>query len=188
MDKGPDIRLDESRAYSTVHGDRNPGDPHYRVHSFQDGLPFGAEGVLVPDDGKRERWSEAIEREDGTTKIVWHDPLYTDAMRKTLDKKLKKLASTKRVVTKTVKAPTDEDADEQAPVFGPDEVNLTSWLRGEINYEPNEIFAAVKKRYGISLTRLREVVIELVDDQKLVPESEVSQKLIVLLDDVSAAA
>src|SRR6266567_5153995 len=147
-DSTPEIRLDKSRDFSTIHGERNPEDPHYHAHYVQDGLPFSADEILVPDDGRNASWTEALEREDGTTKIVRHHPLYNDRMRATVAKRMKKLASTKRVVARAAPRPDGEDEVEQRLEFGADEVNLISWLKGEINYTPNEVFAAVKKRYG----------------------------------------
>jgi hypothetical protein len=190
MNQGtPEIRLDTSRPFSTIHGERNPEDPHYHVHSFQDGLPFSADETLVPDDGRTGTWTEALEREDGTTRIVRHRALYTDKMRALVAKRLKKLSSTKRVVPKAAPA-LDDEGDEVAPQleFGADEVNLISWLKGEIKYTPNEVFAAVKNRHGIALTRLREVVAHLVDDEKLLPEAQVSPHLLALLDEAASAA
>lgn len=184
---GPEIRLDESRPFSTIHGERNPGDPHYHVHAFQDGLPFDAKGVLVPDDGKVESWTEALEREDGTTKIVRHQPLYTASMRATLEKRMKKLVSSKRVVARKPGVADPDGVDEHLE-FGADEVNLISWLKGEIEYTPNEVYAAVKKRYGTSYARLREVVAELVDDQKLVPDADVSPRLLALINEPATSA
>lgn len=43
------IRMDRSRDFGTVHGDRPAGDPHARVHFYQGGLPFDAAGVLLKD-------------------------------------------------------------------------------------------------------------------------------------------
>jgi len=183
MSKTPELRLDRSRDFSEAHGERSPQDPHYRVYYFQDKLPFGADELLVADDGKKDSWTESVEREDGTTKIVRHWPLYDDKMRAILDKKLKKLSSQKRVVTKPQRAEADDDGDDQQLMFGPDEVNLSAWLKGEIDYEPNEIFAAVKKRYSVQYSRLREVVIELVEDQNLVPQAEVSPRLLALTNE-----
>jgi hypothetical protein len=43
------VRLDRSRDYSTVHGDRLVGDPHYNVHFYQHGLPYGPDERLLFD-------------------------------------------------------------------------------------------------------------------------------------------
>jgi hypothetical protein len=43
------VMLNRAREYSTVHGDRPPGDLHANVHFYQEGLPFDAHGVLVAD-------------------------------------------------------------------------------------------------------------------------------------------
>lgn len=188
MSKAPDIRLDRSRNFQSVHGERSPSDPHYLVHYFQDGLPFGADELLIHDDGKKESWTEALEREDGTTKQVRHWPLYNDKMRMVLDKKVKKLTASKRVIARPNRPEVDDDGIEPHLEFSADEVNLQSWLRGELDYEPNEIFAAVRKRYGLACTTKRAVVEELVYDKKLMAPEEVSGKLMAMLDDPHSAA
>ena len=45
----PKIRIDKGRAYATVHGDRQPKDPHAAVHYTQDGLYYDAAGILILD-------------------------------------------------------------------------------------------------------------------------------------------
>lgn len=188
------LRLDKSRDFSTIHGERNPGDPHYYVHAMQDGLPFGADDFLVPDDGKLSSWTEAVEREDGTTKIIRHEPLYTAKMRASVEKKVKRLAAKRAGVRPVARAEVDEDdeadTDEADDTnFGPDEINLISWLRGDFDYQPNELFAAVRKRYGKNCTTKKEVVEELVFDmpRPLLPEAELHPSIKSLLDKPSTA-
>lgn len=194
MNEAPEIRMDESRAFSSIHGECNPGDPHYGVSYFQDSLPFGASKVLVPDDGKTDSWTEAVEREDGSTRIVRHYPLYTPLMRAKLEKRLKKLSATKRAIARPAPQVVLDGDGQEIPAenltFGPDEVNLISWLKGEIDYQPNEIFAACKKRFGMSFNTKRAVVEELVYDHKppLLPEAEVSPALIAMLDQPASVA
>lgn len=187
----PEIRLDDSRPFSTVHGERNPGDPHYYVHFMQGGLPFGADKTLVPDDGKDAPWREAIEREDGTTRQVIHMPLYTKDMRAKVERMVKKLAArmVQRPVNRAQVQNQDmEDDDEVAGpdemTFGPDEINLISWLRGEIDYPPNEIFAACKKRFNKVFSTKRAVIEDLVYDRNppLIQEAELSPALLAILD------
>lgn len=188
----PEIRLDRTRKFSTIHGERNPGDPHYHVHSMQGGLPFGADEKLVADDGKTEPWRETIEREDGTTKVIVHMPLYTNDMRAKVEKMTKKLAA--RLVQRPVARPQvqsqdPEDEDDDAPIgdameFGPDDVNIISWLRGEVEYPPNEIYTACKKRFNKVFTTKRAVIEDLVYDHKppLILESELAPALMAILD------
>lgn len=58
------VRVDRSRPFSTVHGERPPGDPHSAIFFFQDGIPFSAEGIMLPDliDPKDEKLTALAER------------------------------------------------------------------------------------------------------------------------------
>jgi hypothetical protein len=139
MDAAPTLRLDRSRPFSEVRGERNPDDPHYRVHFSQDGLPFDAEERLVPDDKKTAPWPAEI---DGR-KILYH-PLYTDEMRAKVQRKLTRMTRATEVVEEEEKAAVQTEAEVA------DEVNLAAWARGEVDYEPAVLYAAVKARFGIN--------------------------------------
>lgn len=179
------IRLDESRNYSEVHGDRQPGDPHYHVHYFQDGLPFDGRGILVPDDGKREPWIVGIETDDGKIINVKHQPLYNDLMREKVQKKIDRINRFKSGAIST-KEETDEDgADDDRPSI--DEVDFGAWLRGEMDYETFILFPAWAKRKGRKHTKLRDLVEDLVRDERVVPEEEVTPRLRGLLPQDEAA-
>jgi hypothetical protein len=171
----PTLRLDRSKRFSTVHGDRVPDDPHYKVHFWQDDLPFDVNGILVPDDGKTQDFSGV----DTESKPVRYQPLYTEARRKKLEKRLARL-------TKVARAPEPEELEEEAQAndASPEvkaamasEVNLESWLRGEVQYEPWMIFEAFKARYHRQTHKLGDVVTELVLDEKIVRPEEVVKYL-----------
>jgi hypothetical protein len=49
MQSGPQLRMDGSKYFSTVHGERPPGDPLQHVHFYQDGLPFDAGRLLLTE-------------------------------------------------------------------------------------------------------------------------------------------
>jgi hypothetical protein len=189
----PVIRLDRSRDFSEIHGDRETTDPHYLVHYVQNGLPFGANELLVPDDGRTESWKMSIEREDGTTKVITMHPLYTKEMRETVKRRTEKLASKQRVLKKPTAqsiAPQDpeDELDEADLMFGPDEVNVMSWLRGEVDYEPNELYAACKKRFSRVFTSKREIIEELVIDAEkpLVPQSQLAPEFRAMFEPAAA--
>lgn len=173
MTQATTLKLDKSRPYSECHGERAPDDPHYRVRFWQGQrvkgdmvmLPFDARGELVPDDGKKETWQGLV---DG--KPVTHYPLYNDAMRAMLEKKTKSAAA-------AVQEPEAEDEPEEDRADASDDVNFESWLRGEARYEPHLIRAAAKKRYSKNYQKLSELVVDLVLDEKLVPEDEVCPAL-----------
>jgi hypothetical protein len=161
------LRLDRSKKLATVHGDRNLDDPHASVAYMQDGLPYDAEGVLVPDNGATAPRDVAIEG-----KIVRFFPLYTEAMREKVKRKIERISQglPKDDVTEHDDTSVQEDASE--------DVNLESWLRGDVRYPPFMIFAACKRRYSKSYNKFRDVIEDLVLDQKLVPEDQVSPDLL----------
>lgn len=179
---GPVIRLDKSKIFSECRGERTPDDPHYKVHFWQGtrvgkdiiSLPFDAHGVLVPDDGKSESW----EAHDNENKVVVFHPLYTQAMRDLVKRKLERMtnANVKPTAAEIEAAAIEEDQDAQARDTSED-VNLASWLRGEARYEWNEIKAAAKRRYSKNYTGKRELVVDLVLDEKVVGEGEVCAEL-----------
>jgi hypothetical protein len=137
--------------WSECHGDRLPDDPHYHVHFFQDGLPFDAEGKLVPDDGKEGGWKGV--GADG--KPIDYRPLYTQAMRMKVMKKMTKHANGLQV-----SAPADDDLNEDVETreAASDEINLKSWLMGEIDVPFYMIVIAIKKRCSTAVASIPEAV------------------------------
>lgn len=174
----PILRLDTSRPFSECRGERTPNDPHYRVHFWQGSkvgtkivlLPFDAEGKLVPDDGKTAPYT-------GTNvegKPVEHMPLYNADMRTLLDTKMKRLKS-----AVAEPAPVEDEITdlESAAKTAADDVNFASWLRGEVKYQVHVLFAAAKTRYHKNYSKISELVTDLVLDEKVVPEDDVSVEL-----------
>jgi hypothetical protein len=185
------IRLDKSRPFGTCHGERVPADPHYRVHYWQGGkmaghlvqLPFDANGELVPDDGKTEPFQAMGVLPDGKSGMVMYDPLYTERMREFRAAKLKKMGSVAVAGPQEIEEPgevSEEDADGAAPE---DEVNLVAWLKGEQKYQVHLLRAAAKKRYNKSYgdKLYPNLVIDLVLDEKLVPEEELCEQFKAML-------
>jgi len=181
------IRLDKSRPFSECRGERAPDDPHYRVHFWQGQilgrdivlLPFDAAGELIPDDGKTVDYPGLV---DG--KPVMHKPLYSPAMRKLLELKKKR--------QKVVEAPAGtEDGGDDAEGSNPgslvDDVNFVSWLRGEARYEWPLLQVAAKARFSRVFTSKKEMVADLVLDEKIVPEDQLSPDLAKLLPAKQAA-
>jgi hypothetical protein len=188
----PAVRLDRTRPYSTVHGDRQPDDPHYLVHFWQGEkvdrrpddrlyrdpkagkvmvlLPFGAEGELVPDDKRTEPYPGTVQGDKGPVPVM-HQPLYTQAMRELLEKKKRRLAA------KAAEPETDQEDDDPPAELTTNVVELDnilkSWLRGEEKYRPDFIRTVAKKRFGRAFSAVRQMVEDLVIDEKLVPEEEV---------------
>lgn len=166
---GPDtrklvIRLDRSKLCTTVHGERTPDDPLYRVHYRQGPLnlelPFDANGVLVPDDGKTEPWDGL----DVEGKKVKYYPLYNAALRGRVERLQAQLSKGVAAMEEEIKREVGESAERMAEI---EECNLESWLKGEVGYEPDVVYAAVKLRYGRAMRTVRDVVEFLVIDKAM---------------------
>lgn len=178
----PVLKLDKTKPYGECRGERTPDDPHYNVAYWQGGkigkdiitLPFDASEDLVPDDGKKEPWKSV----DVENKPVTFFPLWTDRMRKYYALKLKKMAE----------AQEDEEQIEEAESDPSEAVNLPEWLRGHAKYDWALLVAACKKRYGINFQSKAQMVTDLVIDEKVVREEELSDLHKKMLPKVEAAA
>lgn len=184
----PVIRLDKSKAFSECRGERTPDDPHYKVHFWQGGmfnkrmvlLPFDAQGILVPDDGKKEPYAGL----NVDSKPIEYRPLYDQFMRDLVALKLKKSASAAKGDDQTE---TDGGDGEPAETVNDNDVNLESWLRGEARYAPHQVRAAVKERFHRSIQKISDIVVDLVLDEKLVLEADVCTALAGYLPGAKAA-
>lgn len=178
------VRLDRSKEFGECRGERTPDDPIYRVHYWQGGvmgghkvvLPFDTHGELVPDDGKTEKFQGMGFNAKGESATVWYEPLWDDRMRKFLKAKLARMAA---LAAASPGAQIEDDEPRGADDFGlagsiEDEVNFASWLRGERKYAAHALRAAAKKRYSRTYGQIYpDLVIDLVLDEHVVPESEV---------------
>lgn len=177
------LRLDRSKPFAECRGDRTPDDPHYKVAFLQGSkvngtnvlLPFDSADVLVPDDGRTESW-QALNT-DG--KMAVHHPLYSPAMRELVTYKLKKLAGP-AVASESAAEPVDLIVEEPEGTTA-DDVNFASWLRGEAKYEWIPLQKAAKARFSRIFQTKRQMVEDLVCDERLVPEAEVCPELAKLL-------
>jgi len=175
-----EIVLDRSRPFSEVRGERMQDDPHYGVAYMQDGLPFDAEGNLFPDNGKKEPWFGQV---DGQK--VQHFPLYNDAMRARVKRKTEML---ERSAARTSEVDEREKAAEAERQEEQNEINLAAWLKGLVRYEPQEVYAAVKLRYGVNARKKRDVLEALADlKPALVPYDQWAEEHKKVLDLPKAA-
>jgi hypothetical protein len=172
------IRLDRSKPFSECRGERQPDDPTYRVHFYQGQmvgkdmilLPFDSKGELVPDDGRTEPWPG----KDSDGKPIVHFPLYNQPMRDLLERKRKRQA----VAAAKVESSVDDDDDLGAGGGdASDDVNFESYLRGEAKYDWTLIQAAARKRFSRIFTSKRQLVEDLVLDERLIPEAQLSPDL-----------
>jgi hypothetical protein len=189
------VTLDGSKPYAECRGDRTPEDPLYRVASWQGGmlgkdlarelnakgikvratdmvlLPFDSDGELVEDDGKvgdgpKGSWKGV----DCDSKPCVFHPLWDDRMRAYLAKKQKRIAA--------ISAEEDEEAHQSDDISeAAEDVNLQAFLKGTANYEWPLVQAAARKRYSRVFASKKQLVEDLVLDERLVRPEEVCEAL-----------
>lgn len=150
------LRMDKSKTFSTIHGERTPDDLHARVHFVQDGLPFDSQGFYLTGF-----------LDDAT------DP--EGRLRELVERRLRKLEGQA--------LPADADADEldaqlatKAGAAGAgqgDDVNLEAWARGESQYIFAEVRTSLRKRFAQNVKDQRGAV-ELLLDEKVVQEEQLA--------------
>jgi hypothetical protein len=160
------IRLDRSRYFSEVRGERTANDPHADVHFQQDGLPFDAEGNLVDESEENSPARHKVLNPDGSL-AYWRDPLWNDEMRMRRDAKLRRL-------------------ERRGEVVQSGDVDFSAWLRGEIEYDQKLLFREAKKKFGRVFARLEDLVEDLVYSRGILPEKEVAESRMRLLDGAAA--
>ena len=167
---------------STVHGDRAPDDPQYRVAYWHQGLPYDAHEVLVPPDEKAggEPWDVLMDNGDGTQKRVRYQPLYDKRtlglLNKLKDRLTRVAEKPSELVEDEVATPAPQPAQDDA-----DEVNFVSFLRGEAKYTFAKLRDAFKKRFHRHYDNLPDLVQDLILDEKILPEDQVAEQYLRLL-------
>src|SRR5262249_19979800 len=148
----PRLRLDKSRYFSTIHGQRVPDDPHQHSHFLQDGIHFDAEGLHL-------------------------DHLVDDEKTRALvDRRLKRQVKAAPKADDAGGSVDDDDVNDQGGGQS-DEVNLEAWLRGTAKYPWFNVTKAVRDRYSSNITKQVDMVDFLVNEAKLVPIDEVDEQL-----------
>lgn len=140
----PQVRMDKSSDYTTVHGERMVGDPHHSVHYFQDRLPYDARGFLIPDHP---------------------DILGDENLKKRAEKLLKAASKQKRA------APGDAAvAGEEAEGDGDDKpVNLEVWARGEDDWPWQQVTNAIARKFARRVSNKRDALELLVTEKVIAP-------------------
>jgi hypothetical protein len=169
------VRLDRTRSHGSVHGERTPEDPMHSVAFMQGGLPFDTSGNLV---GPPEKPEETFRGLNVDGEEVTYRPLWTEEMREKLKAKIKRL---KRAADDAEIELANQEPLE-APVDPVEDVNLESWLRGEVQYPFYMLSRAVQQRFHVKCVTMRSLIETLVLDEKIVPEIDVEVRLIRLLD------
>jgi hypothetical protein len=164
----PRVRMDRSRSFSTVHGDRVPGDPHCGVMYVQDGIPCDAEGYFIfdhPDMLKK--------GPEG------------DKRRKMAEKHIKRaMAAAAKVKARPPKAVDEDDEDGETTDAETDDddedellpaVNLGEWLRGRQEVEWNDVSQEIARTYKKRIAKIEDAVAFLVREG-VCPRNELRPK------------
>lgn len=169
------IRLDRTRHYATVHGDRTREDPMHGVFFFQNDLPFDAQGNLIPIPEEMEKPFKGL---DVDGKETLYSPLWTQARRDKLKTKQKRVKKAQEEAEQEVL----NQEEMEAPADPTEDVNLESWLLGEAQYPFYMLARATLQRFHVKVHTMRALVECLVMDEKIVAEPDVDLRLIRLLD------
>jgi hypothetical protein len=156
------VRMDRGRDFSTVHGERTPGDVHAAVHFYQDRLPFDSNRFLIVDHP---------------------DILKDPKLQALVEKKLKKAEKAKPVAAaEGTDALSDDntevDDDEDEEILDP--VNLEMWARGESEYPWTDVSQAIAQRFKRRVPS-KAAAIEFLVDEKIIAVADLSkahQKLV----------
>ena len=152
------LRLDRSRPFAQIRGQRSPGDPHQLVHFQQDGIHFDSQGLHL-------------------------DHLIgTDELRSLVEKRLKRQAKSAPKKADAGEGDNGDPEDDASGSPGGDDVNIDAWLRGEAKYPWFAITKTVRERYKSNKTTQVDVVDFLVNEQKIVPISDLAPELAKLLN------
>lgn len=160
------VRMDRSKPFSTIHGDRGPGDQHQFVQFKQDGLPFDAEGKLlieaisVDDTKNREKAKRLIER--AKARAGGEKAPAVPEPQKASDQD-------------SLNTGTDETDHDSGAGGGAGEVNLEAWLRGEQKWPWFQIAAAIRTRFAKNVTKQADAVQFLVRDEKIISDADVTE-------------
>lgn len=173
----PEIKLDRSKRFSTVHGDRTPNDPHYAVHFWQAGLPFDVNGNLVPDDSGKELVTDDT-FDDG--RVIRYKHLWNDAMRTLRDRRTARIGK--------LQADAEEAAELQEREDLTSDVNLEAWAKGEVQYLSAVLFNAAKARFGKHYTTQAQLLHDLIYEEELIREEEVPDNMRAMLDRIAGKA
>lgn len=153
----PKLRLDRSRYFAEVHGQRVPGDKHQFVHFIQDGIHFDASGLHLDD----------LVEDDDTRALV--------------DRRLKKQVKAAKGGEAGGGGGDNSDPGSKDSGSESGDVNLEAWLRGEARYDWFKITKAARDRYQVNKTKQADMVDCLVNEVKLVPRDQVAPDLLALI-------
>jgi hypothetical protein len=151
----PRLRMDRSKPFAQIRGQRHPGDPFATAHFQQDGIHYDAHGLHL-------------------------EHLLDDEAKLLVERRLKR--QLKSAPKKTGAGEGSNDGDPDGDTSGSsDDVNLEAWLRGDAKYEWFKVTAAVRERYQKNLSKQIDVVDFLVNEEKVVSPEDLDPALADLL-------
>lgn len=162
----PMVRMDRSRDFATVTGERTPDSVHHALHFIQNGLPFDSEGILIPDH-------VFFEPEKG------NKPSKQGAiLRERADKLIQRAAKAARPRVEGEPPPEgEEDGDGDK---GP--ANLEAWARGEARVPWQEVSQAIARRFSRRVSSRRDAI-DLLLVERVVAKAELSEEHRKLIDE-----
>lgn len=164
MSSTPLLRLDRSRDFSTVHGERPASDPHAGIHFYQDGLPFDSHEIYV--DGHLNDTSD----KDGKLRAM-------------VERKLRKLQGQQTAADAEAELAAGDTplAGEKKPDSDTDDLNLVAWARGDAQYLFGHVREAIKKRYSQVVKDTRGAL-DCLLDEKAITEKDLAPQYKQLLN------
>lgn len=162
--------LDRSRPHGQVYGETSHNIAFTQRALGLQGWPYDAHGKLIEGALNPEQKKKLKEKRDAAA-----------AQAKADAKKPAAKAS-------AAELPQDELEDHGERPAAPaavvqeenlhDEVNLVMWLKGEVRYKPFEIQNALKARYKVNKPQLQAAALYLVEEQKVLPRSQVHPSIL----------
>lgn len=154
----PVVRLDKSKDFSTVHGERLRDDRHAKVFFYQDGLPFGSDEKLIHD--------------------------HPDILEEPTGKLKERVAILQRQALKRASSSQGDTMDDDDAPSGdeaPADVNLSAWAQGE-KFPWQSVTNAIARRFARRVSNKRDAL-ELLIEEHVVSVDKLSPDFKKLLQD-----
>lgn len=160
----PVVRMDRSRDFGTVTGERTPDSEHATLHFIQNGLPFDSEGILITDHAFFEP-----DKQSPSKRAVM--------LRERADKLMQSAAKQSR--PRAEGEPEEIGGEAGDETKGP--VNLETWARGEARIPWQEVTQAIARRFSVRVAN-KQGAIELLLKERVVNMAELSDEHRKLVD------
>lgn len=161
----PVVRMDRSRAFGTVTGERTPDSVHHALHFIQNGLPFDSEGVMILDHTFFEKDKQ-------------HPSKLALQLRDRAETLIQKAIKSAKPRVEGEPAPAGEDNEEKQE--GP--ANLEAWARGEASVPWQEVSQAIARRFGRRVSSKRDAI-DLLLEERVVAKAHLSSEHLKLVDE-----